>query len=1148
MFSRRLQNATAKFAPTFRNIRRQRLTIPALLVLAVFGFPLAANAASVGSSSAFGESVDLHLLPLLGNTVNVSSGPLPSRSGAAPPAFDLTQQVASVNVSSPLLGTVLQTGILKAHAASTLPGQDRASADAEVNGLALRLAGVLPLLTLSADTIVSAAAINGPCTGTPTASGSATITNAVLGGPAGLGITVPVNPAPNFVLLNLLGIRVVLNEQILSGTGLTRTLTVNAIHVSVTNSVLAGLGVLSGDVVIAQSRASMTCEPPLPSTDADLSMFAFSAPSQVFVGESGEIQFQIDNLGPSAASQVAFTGAIGGPATVLSVMPSQGSCTGTTTLSCSLGSLASGGTATVTVNLRTNAVGLITGTGGTSSANPDPSSSDNQASASIEARSPEGPPPASADLGLTATSSPAVLHVGETATTTLRITNHGPNAASQVSLTGNLAGPTTVLSVAPSQGSCSGTTSMSCALGNLASGGFVSVTVQHRPTATGTVIGSGTVGSATADPTPGNNQASVSSNVLPASGPPPASADLALSATVTPLAVHVNETASTIFRIENLGPNAAATVAFGGSFAGATSILSIASTKGSCSGTTTPSCAIGTLPAGNFVLVTVVHRPTATGAIVASAAVGSGTNDPTSANNQTSITVNVLPAVGPPPASADLVATVVDSPDPVAANGNVTYKVTVRNAGANPSAGVRLAIELPARGTLVSMASNRGSCSGAAPVLCTFGAMTAGQSAMVTTVVRAPGVGSMTFSAEASATTHDPDLANNRASASTQVATAPPLPAAHRCDVDDVPAATLLFPFFEVELDDSNGKTTMISIVNSTAAGRLARVTLWTDCGVPSMAFDVYLTGFDVQTINLRDVLNGKVPQTGLGLSPRGELADPLKAPAGCPSQGTVAAGLNPNQVAHVRAWHTGQRSPLSGTCASLSQAARAEAFGYVTVDAVKRCSTLTPADRGYFGPNGVASNDNVLWGDYAILDGRDGSAKGDTAVHVVAEPGIYKTGNQTFYGRYVNGTGIDNRRPLGTSYASRYMVGDMKTELMVWRDTKVAERTGFACGTGPSWFPMEQRGVIAFDEEENSIELPISDERMPIGLQRVTLGSETMPTPDDFGWVYVDLWHKGGLFGNVAQGWVTTTMEGTGGKYSIGQRTIRLDSACDKF
>src|SRR5688572_19756977 len=80
--------------------------------------------------------------------------------------------------------------------------------------------------------------------------------------------------------------------------------------------------------------------------------------------------------------------------------------------------------------------------------------------------------------------------------------------------------------------------------------------------------------------------------------------------------------------------------------------------------------------------------------------------------------------------------------------------------------------------------------------------------------------------------------------------------------IDDVPAATLLLPYFEVDLNSTNGVTTLFSINNASAAAALAHVTVWTDLSVPVLDFDVYLTGYDVQTINMRDILNGILPKT----------------------------------------------------------------------------------------------------------------------------------------------------------------------------------------------------------------------------------------------------------------------------------------------
>src|SRR5262245_32657303 len=80
--------------------------------------------------------------------------------------------------------------------------------------------------------------------------------------------------------------------------------------------------------------------------------------------------------------------------------------------------------------------------------------------------------------------------------------------------------------------------------------------------------------------------------------------------------------------------------------------------------------------------------------------------------------------------------------------------------------------------------------------------------------------------------------------------------------IDAVPAATLLLPYFEVDLGDPNGVTTLMSINNASATAVLAHVTVWSDLAVPTLAFNVYLTGYDVQTINIRDVLNGSLPFT----------------------------------------------------------------------------------------------------------------------------------------------------------------------------------------------------------------------------------------------------------------------------------------------
>ena len=83
----------------------------------------------------------------------------------------------------------------------------------------------------------------------------------------------------------------------------------------------------------------------------------------------------------------------------------------------------------------------------------------------------------------------------------------------------------------------------------------------------------------------------------------------------------------------------------------------------------------------------------------------------------------------------------------------------------------------------------------------------------------------------------------------------------HLCSLDSHPGATLLLPYFEIDLDDPTGTTTQFSIHNARSLGTLTQVVLWTDLAVPTFAFNVYLTGFDVQVINLRDIFEGRLPK-----------------------------------------------------------------------------------------------------------------------------------------------------------------------------------------------------------------------------------------------------------------------------------------------
>ncbi|MCB1032276.1 MAG: hypothetical protein KDD47_00390, partial [Acidobacteria bacterium] len=88
--------------------------------------------------------------------------------------------------------------------------------------------------------------------------------------------------------------------------------------------------------------------------------------------------------------------------------------------------------------------------------------------------------------------------------------------------------------------------------------------------------------------------------------------------------------------------------------------------------------------------------------------------------------------------------------------------------------------------------------------------------------------------------------------------------------IDAVPAATLLLPYFEVGLESCvEQPTTLFSVNNASAAPVVAHVTLWTKLARPTLDFDIYLTGYDVFTVNLADLfIHGTLPQTGPNFDP----------------------------------------------------------------------------------------------------------------------------------------------------------------------------------------------------------------------------------------------------------------------------------------
>lgn len=385
--------------------------------------------------------------------------------------------------------------------------------------------------------------------------------------------------------------------------------------------------------------------------------------------------------------------------------------------------------------------------------------------------------------------------------------------------------------------------------------------------------------------------------------------------------------------------------------------------------------------------------------------------------------------------------------------------------------------------------------------------------------------------------------------------------------IDDVPAASLLLPYFAVDLNDPQALTTLFSINNASAAPAIAHVTLWTDLSVPTLDFNVYLSGYDVVTFNLRDLFeNGVTPSTShddTSISPVGVFSLTTNPVSGVGPGSVSCDGQLPlpplpaSLLNHIRNAHTGQPSAVfSGDCSGVDMGDNV-ARGYITIDNVNFCTLDFPGDAGYFitGGAGAANNINQLWGDYFYVDVANAFAQGEGLVHLEADDTL-GAANYTYYYRY--SSGADQREGLASTWASRYATGGAfsgGTDLIVWRDAQQSIAP-FTCGTIPSPYPLSQNQIVIFDEEENP-DVPASTPFSPAlpgtslipfpwEANRTEIGGANFPVPFNFGWLYLNLntTITGSVvpFNPIVQNHVTTIMDADG-LFSVGYDGIALDN-----
>ncbi|BBA33914.1 putative uncharacterized protein [Methylocaldum marinum] len=245
----------------WQGVRRQRFSlILGIALLAVSGAGQATVIGGSSSSYVVGVNVSATLLGI--PLVDLSVGPTPVSSGTAPTPYDVSNSVVSLNAG---LGSTLGigAGLLNADASSNIDGSDGpkfASASASVLDIGI---GALGLISLNLEAVASTASVSGDF-GALAAAGETTLAGAALS-IAGTPIALIDIPAPNTVVdlsvLGLVGVSLLLNEQILTGDGVSNLgLAVNAIHLSF-NAFVLGIASLTGDIIISHAQAQIAAMP-----------------------------------------------------------------------------------------------------------------------------------------------------------------------------------------------------------------------------------------------------------------------------------------------------------------------------------------------------------------------------------------------------------------------------------------------------------------------------------------------------------------------------------------------------------------------------------------------------------------------------------------------------------------------------------------------------------------------------------------------------------------------------------------------------------------------------------------------------------------------------------------------------------------------
>ncbi len=210
------------------------------------------------------------------------------------------------------------------------------------------------------------------------------------------------------------------------------------------------------------------------------------------------------NLGPATANGVILNSNLPAGLNFVSSTPSQGTYT-LGTGAWSVGTLASGATATLVLTMtNTVATQQVQTFTKTASTEEDLVTGNDAASVVLN------PSAAFADLALTKITTQEPVGVSLNFNYVIVVTDLSAGTATGVTVTDTLPAGVTLVSAVPSQGSCSGTTTVTCTLGTLLGGTSATIDLTVTKTVGGKVVNTASVTGDQSDPNPANDTNAVS--------------------------------------------------------------------------------------------------------------------------------------------------------------------------------------------------------------------------------------------------------------------------------------------------------------------------------------------------------------------------------------------------------------------------------------------------------------------------------------------------------------------------------------------------------------------------------------------------------------------------------------------------------------